>query len=81
MYVYIYYILIGYIGSPEIGDRAKYAKILSIFSMFNVDVDIMNMNEGVTALHLAAAYGNVKLIDWLIVRVMIDYMYILKSLL
>ena len=55
----------GYINAPEIGDRAKFSKILSIFAMYDVSFDSLNV-EGVSALHLAADAGNVKLIDWLL---------------
>ena len=54
-----------YIGDPEVGDRAKFGQILSIFVTYDCNIDAIGF-DGVGAMHLAAEYGNIKLLAWLL---------------
>ena len=52
-----------YLNSPNIGDRAKFQKIIDVFHMYNCDFEIQGV-EGTCGLHMAAAHGNLKMIEY-----------------
>lgn len=53
----------GYLGAPEFGDRVKFTRILRAFQMYHATFNKLDA-EGFSALHRAAEYNNVKMIEW-----------------